>query len=76
VWARTILNPNQESKRKWIALGICLLSAVPALIGWHFGERAWLASSARIDFTVKAIGALIRRNIHSDDRASLANRRA
>jgi hypothetical protein len=43
MWARTTLNPHQGSKRKWIALGICLLSAVLALVAGHYGERAWLA---------------------------------
>jgi hypothetical protein len=38
-----ILNPDKESKRKWIALGIWLLSAVTASVAWHYGERAWLA---------------------------------
>jgi hypothetical protein len=40
------------------------------------GQVASGQSSARIDLTGKAIGALTSRNIHSDDRASLANRRA
>ena len=39
----TTLTPDQERKRKSIAVGICLLSAVLALVAWHYGERPWLA---------------------------------
>jgi hypothetical protein len=39
----TNLTPDQERKRKSIALAICLVSAVLALVAWHYGERTWLA---------------------------------
>jgi hypothetical protein len=39
----TTLTPDQERKRKSVAVGICLLSAVLALIAWHYGRRPWLA---------------------------------
>jgi hypothetical protein len=39
----TNLTPGQERKRKSIAVGICLLSSVVALVAWNYGERPWLA---------------------------------
>jgi hypothetical protein len=39
----TTVSPDQERKRKSIAVAICLASAVLELIAWHYGERPWLA---------------------------------
>jgi hypothetical protein len=38
----THLSPEQESKRQWIALGICLLSTALGVSAWYLGGRAWL----------------------------------
>ena len=37
------LSPQQDQKRKRIAVGICVLATVLTFISLHFGQRSWLA---------------------------------
>ena len=38
-----VISPQQERKRKRIAVGICVLATAFTFISLHFGERPWLA---------------------------------
>jgi hypothetical protein len=46
----TTLTPDQERKRKSIAVGICLLSAVLALVAWRYGTLGEDDLARRDDF--------------------------